>query len=85
MYHMTRRKLFYFVNKPKNCVSATKSCISARKNYICPLKKNCKSAETIYDILKPNSNPNSDDGTPHHVTCAMRFKSCVCEVKQTDF
>ena len=27
MYRVTRRKRFYFVNKPRNCISTTKSCI----------------------------------------------------------
>ena len=48
----------------KECtMSATKSCVSTTKK-LCIYSKNWKSTETNYDILNPNSNPNTDIDTP---------------------
>ena len=84
VYHVTRRKWFYFVNKSKKLyISATKCCYEKLHIYL----KNCKIGETNYDILNSNSDPTVGGGTPtpaesnifldYGLIKLIRSKSCL--------
>ena len=63
VYHVTRRKWFYFVKKAKNYTSAKESYVKYLLWKNCQsTHKTCKSAETNCDTL--NSNSNIGAGAP---------------------